>query len=76
MARALVTIITLLGTDNLNKSVKDHLIKVMRKNPNIDKKDKVMQYVYAFKSDEFPKTAAKKKDRINQVEEMVDCKVC
>ena len=38
VARALVKIIHLLGTDDLNKSVKDHLIKVIRENPNIDKK--------------------------------------
>ena len=45
VARMLVKIITLLGTDNLNKSVKDHLIKVMRVNPNIDKKDQIMTYI-------------------------------
>ena len=76
VARALVKIITLLGTDTLNKSVKDHLIKVMRENPNIDKKEEVMTYIYALASDEFAKTAAEKKDRINQVEELVECKVC
>ena len=42
VARMLVKIITLLGTDTLKKSVKDHLIKVMSENPNIDKKDEVM----------------------------------
>ena len=67
VARALVKIITLLGTDTLNKSVKDHLIKVMRENPNIDKKEEVMNYIYALDNDEFAKTAAEKKDRINQV---------
>ena len=41
VARMLVVIITLLVTDTLNKSVKDHLIKVMRENPNINKKDEV-----------------------------------
>merc|ERR1712013_826256 len=54
----LVKIITLLGTDNLNKSVKDHHIKVLRENPNIDKKDEVMTYIYALESDEFAKTVA------------------
>ena len=58
VARMLVKIITLLGTDTLNKSIKDHLIKVMRENPNIDKKDEVMTYIY-----EFTKTAAEKKER-------------
>ena len=76
VARMLVKIITLLGTDTLNKSVKDHLIKVMREKPNIDKKDEVITYIYALESDEFAKTAAKKKERINQVDEQVDCKVC
>ena len=76
VARMLVVIITLLVTDTLNKSVKDHLIKVMRENPNIDKKDEVMTYIYALESDEFAKTAAEKKERINQVDEQVDCKVC
>ena len=65
VARVLVKIITL-QTDTLNKSVKEHLIKVMRENPNIDKKEEVMTYIYALESD----------DRINQVEELVDCKVC
>ena len=46
VAWMLVKIITLLGTDNLNKSVKDHIIKVMRENPNINKKDKIMTYIY------------------------------
>ena len=51
----LVKIITLLGTVTLNKSVKDHLIKVMCENP---KKDEVMTNIYALESDEFAKTAA------------------
>ena len=38
----------------------------MREKPNIDKKDEVITYIYALESD----------DRINQVEELVDCKVC
>ena len=76
VARALVKIITLLGTETNNKSVKDHLIKVMHENPNIDKKEEVMTYIYALESDEFAKTAAEKKERINQVDEQVDCKVC
>ena len=63
VARMLVKIITLLGTDTLNKSVKDHLIKVMRENPNIDKNDEVMTYIYALESDEFAKTAAKRKKK-------------
>ena len=48
----------------------------MHENPNIDKKEEVMTYIYALESDEFTKTAAAKKDRINQVEELVECKVC
>ena len=33
-------------------------------------------FIYALEFDEFAKTAAEKKDRINAVEEIVDCKVC
>ena len=65
VTRMLVKIITLLGTDTLNKSVKDHLIKVMCETPNIDKKEEVMTYIYAFETDKFGKTAAEKKERIN-----------
>ena len=39
-APMVVKITTSLGTDNLNKSVKDYLIKIMRENPNKDKKNK------------------------------------
>ena len=76
VARMLVKIITLLGTDNLNKSVKDHLIKVMRGNPNIDKKDEVMTYIYALESEECARTAAKKREEVLQVDELIECKVC
>ena len=71
VARMLVKIITLLGTDNLNKSVKDHLIKVLRENPNIDKKDEVMTYIYALESDEFAKTVAENREKISQVDELI-----
>ena len=46
VARVLVKIITSLGTDNLNKSVKDYLIRIMREDPNIDKKDHIMTHIY------------------------------
>ena len=49
---------------------------VMCENPYIDKKEEVMTYIYALESNKFAKTAAKKKDRINALEETVDCKVC
>ena len=52
VARELVKIITSHGTDNINKSVKDYLIKIMRENPNINKKDEILTYVYAVESDE------------------------
>ena len=48
----------------------------MIENPNIDKKDEILQYVYTLESDEFTKIAAKKKEKISQVEKLVDCKVC
>ena len=63
VARALVKIIHLLGSDGLSKSVKDHLIKVMRENPNLDKKEEVMTYVYAMESDKVAKAATEKKNR-------------
>ena len=63
VAQALVKIITSLGTDNLNKSVKDYLIKIMRESPNIDKKDDIMTYIYAMESDECAKQAAERKER-------------
>ena len=43
VARVLVKMITSLGTDSLNKSVKDYLI--MRESPIIDKKDDIMTYI-------------------------------
>ena len=72
----LVRIIHLKGSDGLSKSVKDHLIKVMRENPNLDKKEEVMTYVYAMKSDEVAKATTEKKDKINAVVQTIDCKVC
>ena len=77
VARVLVKIITSLGTDNLNKTVKDYLIKLMRENPNIDKKDDILTYIYAVESDETAKLAAEKKDRVSRVDEdTIQCKVC
>ena len=76
VAKAVVRIIHLLGPDGLSKSVKDHLIKVMRENPNLDKKEEVMTYVYAMKSDEVAKATTEKKDKINAVVQTIDCKVC
>ena len=76
VARALVRIIHLLGSNGLSKSVKDHLIKVMRENPNLDKKEEVMTYVYAMESDKVAKAATGKKDKINTVTETIDCKDC
>ena len=43
VARVLVKMITSLGTDSLNKSVKDYLI--MRESPIIDKKDDIITYI-------------------------------
>ena len=72
VARVVVKIITLLGTDSLNKSMKDYVIKIMREHPNIDKKDHIMTHIYALESD----AAAEKRERISQVEEVIKCKVC
>ena len=77
VARVLVKIITSLGSDNLNRTVKDYLIKLMRENPNIDKKDDILTYIYAVESDETAKQAAERKDRVSRVdEESIQCKVC
>ena len=42
VSRVLVKIITSLGTDTLNKTVKDYLIRIMREDPNIASKDSTM----------------------------------
>ena len=76
VSRVLVKIITSLGTDTLNKTVKDYLIKIMRENPNISEKDDIMTYIYAVESDETAKQAAEKKERVQQVEELIQCRVC
>ena len=76
VARALVRIINLLRSDGLDKSVKEHLVKVMRENPNLDKKEEVMTFVYALESDVVAKAATDKKDKIGAVIETIDCKVC
>ena len=76
VARALVRIIHLLGSDGLSKSVKEHLVKVMRGNPNLDEKEEVMTFVYTMESDEVAKAATEKKDKINAVTNTIDCKVC
>ena len=55
VARVLVKIITSLGTDSLNKAVKDYLIRVMREEPNIDKKDNILTHIYALESKEMEK---------------------
>ena len=55
LAPVLVKIITLLGTNNFNKSVKDYLIKIMRESPNIDKKDDIMTFIYALETDKCAK---------------------
>ena len=52
VSRLLVKIITSLGTDTLNKTIKDYLIKIMRDNPNISEKDDIMTYIYAVESNE------------------------
>ena len=76
VSRVLVKIITSLGTDSLNKTVKDYLIKIMRENPNIDKKEDIMTFIYAVESDETAKQAAEKKERVQNVEEVIQCRVC
>ena len=40
------------------------------------KKDKVMNYIFALESDKFAKTVAEKKEKISQVDELIECKVC
>ena len=60
----------------MSKSVKEHLIKVMRENPNLDKKEEVMTFVYTLESEEVAKAATEKKYKINAVIETIDCKVC
>ena len=62
VARVLVKIITSLGTDNLNKSVKDYLIRIMREDPNIDMKDHIMTHIYALESDAAAAAAAEKRE--------------
>ena len=42
----------------------------------MDKKEEVMTYVYAMESDEVPKAATEKKDKIKAVTETIDCKIC
>lgn len=76
VARVFVKIITFLGTDVLNKTVKDYLIRIMRENPNISKKDDILTYIYAVESDETAKQAAERRERISLVEETIQCKVC
>ena len=69
-------VIASLGTDTLNKTVKDYLIRIMREDPNIASKDSIMTYIYAVESDETAKQAAEKKERVQQVDVLVQCKVC
>ena len=74
--RVLVKIITSLGTDALNKTVKDYFIEIMREYPNMSKKDDIMTYIYAVESDDTAKHAAEMKERVQQIKELVQCKMC
>ena len=47
----------------------------MRENPNLDKKEEVITYVYALENNKVAKAAAENKDRINGVGETIDYKV-
>ena len=78
VARALVKIIKLLRSDGLDKSVKEHLVKVMREHPNLERKEDVMTFVYALESDVVAKasTDRKERDKIGEVIPNIDCKVC
>ena len=62
VARALVKIIKLFRSDGLDKSVKEHLVKVMRKSPNLERKEEVMTFVYALESNVVSKAATDKKE--------------
>ena len=78
MARALVQIIKLLKSEGLDKTVKEHLVKVMRESPNIERKEEVMTFVYALESDVVAKSATDKKERerLGAVIPVIQCKVC
>ena len=47
----------------------------MRENPNINEKEDIMTYIYAVESDEKAKQAAEKKERVQQIEEIIQSKV-
>ena len=64
VARALVRIINLLRSDGLDKSVKEHLIKVMRENPNLDKKEIVMTLCMPWRVTKLPKLLPKRRTRL------------
>ena len=56
--------------------MKNYIIKVMREKPNINIREEIMTFVYAVESDECAKLATERKERVQQVNEMVDGKVC
>ena len=56
--------------------MKDYLIRVMREEPNIDKKDNILTHIYALESDAAAAAAAEKREGVRQVDELVKCKVC
>merc|ERR1712105_314221 len=76
VARVLVKIVTSLGSDTLNRSVKEYLIRIMREEPNISSKDSILAHIYALESDAAAAAAADKKEGIRQVDELVKCRVC
>ena len=62
VARALVYITKHLKSEGMDKTVKEHLVKVMRETPNIEKKEEVMTFVYALESDVVAKSYTDKKN--------------
>ena len=72
VARALVYITKHLKSEGMDKTVKEHLVKVMRETPNMEKEEEVMTFVYALESDVVAKSYTDKKnerDRLGLQEE-------
>ena len=49
---------------------------LVKEKPNINYKDEIMTYVYAIESDDRVKQATRRRERVNQVDELIECKVC